>query len=272
MSFALDPRFEPPEIENPRAYEPLDPESVPWEEIEQAAAEIENIDQDPIDQELLEARIELRSALFGLDPEDVEQPGVCGEWSVRQIIAHVTGWDEYIYGLLDKVWWDGEALLAWPFDVDEFNAYHVAKREDMTWQDLLHAFRLSGWGIQGHLAPFEPDAWDEVIGRTTEGEPLTRRTLAQWLIDHDREHAAQIRAWRASIGKPARDPEEPPTWEEIALNLETAATATVWAIAQATGESLSEVEERLLRQAQEMRDAVMRMLAEVEEDRREGEE
>lgn len=265
MSVVPDPRFEPPAIENPQAYEPFDPESVDWREVEQTAEEMEGPEPDPLDQELMFTRTDLRSTLFGLEPEEVEQPGVCGEWSIRQAIAHIAGWDEYIYGMLDRLMWDDEPLLLWPFDIDEFNNYHVAKREDMSWEELQQAFRLSGWALQGRLVPFEPEDWEWVIGRTTEGEPVTTRDLTRRLIDHDREHAEQIRAWRASIGKPARTAGEPPSLEEIISNLETSANATVWAIAQAQGEAPSEAENRLLQQAQEWREEIMAMLVDIDE-------
>jgi hypothetical protein len=48
---------------------------------------------------------DFHAAYAGLSDEELMIPGVCGEWSIRDLIAHVT-------------WWDAEALAHLPLVLD----------------------------------------------------------------------------------------------------------------------------------------------------------
>lgn len=65
-----------------------------------------------------------------------DQPGACGDWSARQVLAHCSGWiveaakryDEYLAGELRGV----------RYDFDTFNAGSVAARQAQTWDETLN--------------------------------------------------------------------------------------------------------------------------------------
>ena len=71
-------------------------------------------------------------------PEDRDRNGVCGIWSPKQVVAHLSGWlreeRENIQKLMENPRYHKE------YDEDEFNAQSVADRAGMDWDQTLNDF------------------------------------------------------------------------------------------------------------------------------------
>jgi hypothetical protein len=67
-----------------------------------------------------------------LDPSKRERAGVCGEWSPRQVIAHLAGWDHSLNRFISD-----PASFIPPGDIDGFNAASVSDREHQSWAESL---------------------------------------------------------------------------------------------------------------------------------------
>ncbi|HEX6981546.1 MAG TPA: ClbS/DfsB family four-helix bundle protein [Balneolaceae bacterium] len=62
-------------------------------------------------------------------------PGVCGSWSPKQVVAHITGWDKEVtrqFGLFQ----DG-LKKAIEHDIDEFNKKSVQERNHLSWEETV---------------------------------------------------------------------------------------------------------------------------------------
>ncbi|MFW6098164.1 MAG: DinB family protein, partial [Chloroflexota bacterium] len=61
-----------------------------------------------------------RAFLEEIDPERMEEPGVCGHWSIKDVIAHLTGWQHWLVARVQAVQ-QGEAAPAppWPAQLEE---------------------------------------------------------------------------------------------------------------------------------------------------------
>jgi hypothetical protein len=76
--------------------------------------------------------------------ETAVKPGICGEWSVKDVLAHLSGWNREAvreFGLLP----DGE-LPPLPEDmeiVDQLNAGLVEIYQDFSWEQVLTSFEES---------------------------------------------------------------------------------------------------------------------------------
>jgi hypothetical protein len=44
--------------------------------------------------EIRTQRRHLENNLAGLTPAEMCQPGVCGDWSVKDVLAHLTAWEQ----------------------------------------------------------------------------------------------------------------------------------------------------------------------------------
>ncbi len=65
-----------------------------------------------------------------------------GEWSLKDVLAHLIGWDEYfarIVGLLKS----GEDIPYWG-SISSFNEASVNARRDLSWQEVYEEFIAVG--------------------------------------------------------------------------------------------------------------------------------
>lgn len=127
----------------------------------------------------------LISDLAAVPAERRDEPGFCGEWSARQLVAHLAGWHyEAIRRYAEIVAGD---TLNREYDEDAFNAVQVEARDHLTWEQTLEDLR---------------EAMD-IFRAQAENLPGTGTRdfrYAEWLrgLTADaEEHHAQVAAWLA---------------------------------------------------------------------------
>jgi hypothetical protein len=136
------------------------------------------------------------SSWAGLSEEELLAPGVTGRWSVRDIIAHVT-------------WWDEEALKHLPLvreggrpprysvtygGIDAFNALMTERRRHLSLDEVLRQHAE----VHARLVEYVRAAPPELIARETR----FRRRLRLDTFGHYPIHERAIRAWRRQSGTP----------------------------------------------------------------------
>jgi SHS2 domain-containing protein len=142
--------------------------------------------------DLLAARQEFLAALADVEPSLLTAPGLVGEWSARELIAHLGYWTGHAaeavhQAELDKVNEFGED----EHDVDERNAIvarvaaetdlaTVRQREEAAFDALVERLRRA-----------DPAWLDE---RVSYGDTL-ERVIQDDGPEHYREHALDLRAW-----------------------------------------------------------------------------
>jgi hypothetical protein len=134
----------------------------------------------------------LTDAYAGLPEARLVQPGVVDDWSVKDIVAHVTTWEQEALAHLPKVIAGGTPpRYAAQGGIDAFNARAteagrrlslaaVLRRRDETHARLVEFIRRQPEGTFG--------------GRTR-----ARRRLRLDTYGHYPEHTAAIRAWRERV-------------------------------------------------------------------------
>ena len=133
------------------------------------------------------------SAFFALvDSIPVELrdcPGVCGVWSVRDLVAHCAGWEWEAARRLRLVAADPARPDA-VYDVDRFNAASVAVRTRQDWARTLEelAKATTTLGTAAAALPDDPRTAEWLRGRAADFE----------------EHAEQVRHWIARTDEETR--------------------------------------------------------------------
>ncbi|MBN1967230.1 MAG: maleylpyruvate isomerase N-terminal domain-containing protein [Anaerolineae bacterium] len=127
----------------------------------------------------------LFAALDALPPVQRETPGLCGEWSARQLVAHLAGWHyEAIRRYAEIVAGD---IADRSYDTDAFNALQVEARAHLTWEQTLDDLREA-------MDIFRAQALN------LPGTGTRDFRYAEWLrgLTADAEtHRAQVLAWLA---------------------------------------------------------------------------
>lgn len=121
-----------------------------------------------------------------VNAERATEPGVCGAWSAKDVVAHMAAWD-----------WEGERRFRElhsgegerrRYDVDAFNAAAVEERAGQSWDETLDELRRANMTFAASLANVSP--------ADQEAEPAYARWL-EIVTGHYRQHTDQIRAWMA---------------------------------------------------------------------------
>ncbi|HEY7356462.1 MAG TPA: maleylpyruvate isomerase N-terminal domain-containing protein [Ktedonobacterales bacterium] len=118
-----------------------------------------------------------------LDPGLYEAGTVDGQWSVRDVVAHLTGWD---HEATERFW----RFLAGPtddvtYDNDEFNARSVAARQHFSYQQAIKELRSVHRGLEEAIAAVQPE--------DVEAESRYAEWLAA-LSKHYEEHTARLKS------------------------------------------------------------------------------
>ena len=119
-------------------------------------------------------------AAHQLDPNKRYQSGVCGEWSPKDVISHLVGWDKSLKALIVSPD-DFEP----PYDVHHFNARSVASRKHLNWEEVLDELETNFQDLKQALA-------------TVDSDMKIYRRVIEWLPGRKEDyelHTSQLEAW-----------------------------------------------------------------------------
>jgi len=165
------------------------------------------MNQDEMLEALDSTREELLVAIEPLSDEALHQPGVMGDWSVADILAHLVAWEsEMVTALLRIDQGKRPARLLTAFeDVDGYNAqrYQESKGRDLDriFEDLIGVrVQLEEW-----LMEFSDEALNDPQRYSwSKGLPLWH-IIAENSFRHESEHLPDIKtfvdSWTASSSR-----------------------------------------------------------------------
>ena len=156
--------------------------------------------------ELDAARDELSAALEAADPALHTVPGLVGEWSARELVAHLAHWADWASTCLDAAAANGslEGVGSDDWDVDGQNAAVAAE--------------VAGLPMSA-VRDREAESYERLTERLASLDPALLAVPAPWggTLDtivvengpgHYAEHAEHVRAWFAADAADAPDDDE----------------------------------------------------------------
>lgn len=141
--------------------------------------------------------------LEALRPDEMLLPGIMPGWTVKDVLAHVAGWDrrgtrwiaDAARGVQPEM---PEPGATWA-DLDAINARDVAAHREQPLDDVLRELAESWPPLLQAVEALREEQLDWpvriVTGDRTESAPLS--TLVRWRYRHYRTHRAHIEAWAA---------------------------------------------------------------------------
>jgi hypothetical protein len=131
----------------------------------------------------------LQESYAGLTGPQLVEPGVAGHWSVKDILAHVTTWEEEALKYLPVILHgDRPPLYSSMYGgIDAFNAQMAEQKRGLDLDDILRQMDET----HRRLIEYVQSAPDEQITRETR----FRRRLRLDSYSHYREHTKMIREW-----------------------------------------------------------------------------
>lgn len=137
---------------------------------------------------------EFRESLEGLSEEELTRGSVVGEWAARDLMAHVTTWEEETLKLLPEIL-AGRRTPKYSTlygGVDAFNAQSHERKPGLRLEEVRRQMEETHGRLVGYL--------ESVAEEVFEGNERFVRRLRLDTYGHYREHAEHIREWRRKKG------------------------------------------------------------------------
>ena len=144
---------------------------------------------------LNEAWLDLKESYAGLADSQMLEPGVTGKWSVRDILAHITTWEEEALKHLPLILEGGRPprYSTKYGGIDAFNALMTERKRGLS---LAQVERMLDETHNQLVDLIRRTPEDQLVGDTR-----FRRRLRLDTYGHYPEHAKAIREWRARASR-----------------------------------------------------------------------
>jgi hypothetical protein len=149
-------------------------------------------DRDDILSMLEESRSELASAIQGL-PDDKMAVPLADDWSAKDIMGHITAWDEVTVSDLRRIARGRLPTLAAfrEAEVDSWNAFLIRPRKLFPLPQIRAEFEEARAEMVVALKEL-PE------GLLAQGQMV--RNIFAIMANHEKDHARQVREWRQREG------------------------------------------------------------------------
>lgn len=121
-------------------------------------------------------------------------PGVDGEWSVKDALAHISAWERWMISWTISLLQGEKPDTPEPWDVERINAGTFARVKDTPLADVLEEFRQSYWDSLALAETLSEQQLQTVYSETWPMGPLWTGIAANtnW---HYKEHRLDIQKW-----------------------------------------------------------------------------
>ena len=145
--------------------------------------------------ELDRTRAELLTAIDGLDEAALDRKGSVGDWSIKNVLAHIAAWEAWVVQALPARMATGTTPADFRQrieDEDRFNAEEVAEREELTPDEQLMELERTRAELLGYVRGLDTTALERTHPWDTWAGTLPEYLLAA-LRDHEAEHVEELR-------------------------------------------------------------------------------
>ena len=159
------------------------------------------MNKDEISDALEDERENFLEAIDGLSAEQLQTSGVVGEWSVKDIMIHLSAWEAELVKLLWQAR-QGQKPTTLHFsqiDTDAINQQWFENYRSRSMERVIDDFEAVRKQTIRRLEAFSDDDLNQAQLFTWQGKQPLWEWIANDSFQHENEHAAQIREWRARL-------------------------------------------------------------------------
>jgi hypothetical protein len=142
-------------------------------------------------------RIALLESIEALSQREMTQIPVYDTWAVKDILAHIIGWDQRVIKIVPLIVQDMASQVP-GVDVESHNRQSVAAWKDRSLAEVMAALESAHLQIIDILANLDFTEIDRRHDRN--GRVITIRSyVIEVMVEHERLHAAEIELWRKAL-------------------------------------------------------------------------
>jgi hypothetical protein len=136
----------------------------------------------------------LEETLARLTHAQMLVPGVEGEWSVKDVLAHISTWERWMIRWTNSLFRGEKPDTPKNWDVDKMNAETYARVKEFPLADVLEEFRLSYWDSVMLAESLSEEQMQNIHDKTWPRGALWTGIAANtnW---HYKEHRIDIEKW-----------------------------------------------------------------------------
>jgi hypothetical protein len=167
----------------------------------QTTQEAMHMDKQELLGKLDQSHRELMGAYTGLSEQALEEEPVDGQWTVRDLLIHISHWHDWALGFIDTFVKDGQVTYVPPSDFDTVNAQVVSqRRENVNMIDLVDELTTQYRRMRQAIMSVSPEQLQQPWPIAGSDKTRNLTTCVMDEIEHDNEHAEQILKWREERG------------------------------------------------------------------------
>ena len=139
--------------------------------------------------------------LDGLPEKEWDIPGACGDWSVKDIVAHLASYEHLIVDVLNT-FLGGEltpTVPRWARSRAAFNVEEVEARKYATAQQVMDEYQGTQVEATSLIMQIPPQKVQQPGTMPWYGQQHSLADFIQHMIEHIREHVAQISAFHTQV-------------------------------------------------------------------------
>ncbi|HEX7541877.1 MAG TPA: maleylpyruvate isomerase N-terminal domain-containing protein [Anaerolineales bacterium] len=140
---------------------------------------------------LLHRMDETRSKIEELLPEIDPLKEIYPDWTIRDILAHMTGWDDATIDSLRSHVVERPPSVPAIRSLEEYNAMTVSSRRDLDYEHVLKEWRLTRQVLRTIIKQLPEDKFISPV-IVPWGEKATVTYLVDMFRDHEEEHTRDI--------------------------------------------------------------------------------
>jgi hypothetical protein len=142
-------------------------------------------------------RAEVLKSVDGLSYREMTQIPVFDDWTVKDVLGHIIGWDKWTLENLPLILQNRAGEVA-AVDPDTLNQQSLEVWRDRPLSEVLTTIKATHRQILDIIANLDHK---EIDMRRTRGEQIItiRSYVIDIMVDHERQHAEEIQLWRESL-------------------------------------------------------------------------
>jgi hypothetical protein len=145
-------------------------------------------------EELRNTRTALLDTIANLDEDAQERKGLIGDWSAKNVLAHLAAWEAVVVIALPARLATGEMpaeLKARIADEDRYNAEEIAEREELTMPEQLMELERIRAALLGELHRLDAATWQR-HGLWSGWQGTLAEYLRASILEHEEEHISEL--------------------------------------------------------------------------------
>lgn len=139
-------------------------------------------------EDLNASRERMRDLLIDVDTSKIIYP----EWTMKHVLAHLTGWEEVVHAALEAHLRGGTMKINAFRGIDAYNESTVAERELLSLEQIRREWEMERTRVLEALDMMTPEKWNVTITLPW-GDEGQVRDMLDMLIEHENHHVNEIR-------------------------------------------------------------------------------